>query len=125
MREFAYKLIVNLTRDTVVCERAVIADRPLPRMRGLLGRSCLPQGEGLLLQPAPSIHTAFMRFPIDVVLLDAELRIVKLAHLRPWKAVGAPKARTILELPEGEIFSRGLVVGHQLAVRDDISATEG
>ena len=38
----------------VVCERCTVADSPLTRMRGLLGRRGLSQGEGLLLQPAPS-----------------------------------------------------------------------
>jgi uncharacterized membrane protein (UPF0127 family) len=47
------KLILNVTRGNVVCERGVIADRALPRMRGLLGRSRLATGEGLLLTPAP------------------------------------------------------------------------
>ena len=47
------KLIVNLTRGNVVCEQGVIADRPLRRMRGLLGRRSLKRGDGLLLRPAP------------------------------------------------------------------------
>jgi hypothetical protein len=54
--------IVNLTRQSTVCEQAQIADRPLPHMRGLLGRRSVPAGAGILLGPAPSVHTAFMRF---------------------------------------------------------------
>ena len=78
------KPIVNLTRGSVVCERAVIADQPLRRMRGLLGRRSLPAGDGLLLRPAPSVHTAFMRFPIDVVFLDRDLQVLKVVEaLRP------------------------------------------
>ena len=42
------------------------------RLRGLLGKGDLPSGHGILLRPAWSIHTAFMRFPIDVVFLDAD-----------------------------------------------------
>src|SRR5215207_10055939 len=41
----------------VVCPSCAVADRPLSRLRGLLGRRRLAAGEGLLLKPAPSIHT--------------------------------------------------------------------
>jgi uncharacterized membrane protein (UPF0127 family) len=119
MWESETKLIVNLSLGTIVCEHGVIADRPLPRMRGLLGRRELPAGEGLLLQPAPMIHTAFMRFAIDAVLLDSELTIIKLEpHLEPWRTAGASGARAVLELADGEIARRGLALGHKLATRD-------
>jgi uncharacterized membrane protein (UPF0127 family) len=118
MQQSELKLIVNVSRGTIVCEHGVIADRALPRMRGLLGRRTLPAGEGLLLTPAPMIHTAFMRFAIDAVFLDHELRIVKLEpHLRPWRTAGGSGARAVLELSDGEIARRGLAVGQQLATR--------
>lgn len=115
MRQTEPNVIINATSAMVVCERVVIADRPLSRMRGLLGQRSLPAGEGLLLSPAPSIHTAFMRFAIDAVLLDSRLRIVKLVeHLDPWHAAGARGSRVVLELAEGEIATRGLKVDDRL-----------
>ena len=81
-------------------------------MRGLLGRSDLPQGEGVLLRPAGSIHTFFMRFPIDVVFLNEEDVVVKVVHrLPPWRAAGMKGARTVLELAAGEAESRRIEVG--------------
>ena len=109
------KLIVNLTRGNVVCEQVVIADRARRRMRGLLGRRSLPPGEGMLLQPSPSIHTSFLRFPIDVVFLDRNLRVIKLVeHLPPWHAASAIDGRSALELAAGEIVRRNVQVGDQL-----------
>jgi uncharacterized membrane protein (UPF0127 family) len=111
------KPIVNLTRGRRVCERAVIADQPLRRMRGLLGRRSLPTGEGLLLQPAPSVHSAFMRFPIDVVFLDRNLQVVKVVEsMLPWRTAGARHARAALELAAGEASARGIQVGDRLGV---------
>jgi uncharacterized protein len=113
------KLIVNLTRGSVVVERTVIADRPLRRMRGLLGRASLPPGEGMLLRPAPSIHTAFMRFPIDVVFMDGTFGVLKIvARLAPWRTAFAPRARAVLELAAGESLRRGIELGDQLGVLD-------
>ena len=113
------KLISNLTRGTTVCDRAWEADRALSWMRGLLGRRMLAPGEGLLLQPAPSIHTAGMRFPIDVVFLDREFHVVKVVdRLRPWRIAGASQARSALELAPGEAELRGVSVGDRLAALD-------
>ena len=104
----------------VVCPSCVVADTALSRLRGLLGRRGLPSGEGLLLRPSPSIHTFFMRFPIDVVFLDRELRVLRVADaVKPWRAVACRGARAVLELAAGEASARGIAVGERLSLRDD------
>jgi uncharacterized membrane protein (UPF0127 family)/CheY-like chemotaxis protein len=111
------KLIVSLTRGNVVCEDVAIADRPRRRMRGLLGRGSLPAGEGMLLQPAPSIHTAFMRFAFDAVFMDGTLRVLKIVErLAPWRVASARHSWAVLELAGGEIGARGIEVGDRLGV---------
>ena len=102
--------------DRIACERCDVADHPVARMRGLLGRSDLPQGEGVLLRPAGSIHTFFMRFPIDVLFLDDDDVVLEVVpELRPWRVAGVKGARSVLELAAGEAGSRGLGVGSKLA----------
>jgi uncharacterized protein len=111
------KILVSLTNGTVLCEHMMIADGPWRRMRGLLGRQSLPLGEGMLLQPAPSIHTAFMRFPIDVVFIDGTLRVTKIVHdLRPWRIAAAHRSWGVIELARGEADRREIDVGDQLGV---------
>jgi uncharacterized protein len=101
--------------DEVLLERCWIADRPWSRMRGLLGRSALDQGEGLLLKPCGSVHMFFMRFPIDVVFLDRELSVVSVrTELRPWRTAGARGAKVSLELAAGEAARLGIGPGMQL-----------
>jgi uncharacterized membrane protein (UPF0127 family) len=100
---------------TIVCERCVLADTALTRMRGLLGRRDLPSGEGIWLRPASSVHMAFMRFAIDAVFLDDELRVVKIAEdLRPWRLAGSRGSKSVIELPAGEARRRGLTTGDRL-----------
>jgi uncharacterized protein len=112
------KLIVNLTRGDAVCV-GELADRPLRRMRGLIGRPGLPAGEGLLLSPAPAIHTAFMRFPIDALFLDRDLRVLDIVEqLGPWRVASKYRARAVLELSAGECARRGVEVGDLLELRD-------
>ena len=99
----------------VVVENCLLAETALSRCRGLLGRSGLSSGEGMLLRPASSVHTAFMRFAIDVVFLDRADRVLKVADdLGPWRMAGCRGARAALELPAGEARRRGLRPGVSL-----------
>jgi uncharacterized membrane protein (UPF0127 family) len=109
------EIAIRREDGSIVCERCVLADTALTRMKGLLGRRDLPSGEGILLKPASSVHMAFMRFAIDAVFLDGELRVVKIASdLRPWRAAGSRGAKAVLELPAGESGRRGIRVGDRL-----------
>jgi uncharacterized membrane protein (UPF0127 family) len=108
---------VELRREggDVVCEQCRVAERVFARMKGLLGRRELPREEGLLLRPASAVHTFFMRFAIDVVFLDRELRVVAVrADLRPWRAAACRGARGVLELASGECARRGVRTGDRI-----------
>jgi uncharacterized membrane protein (UPF0127 family) len=100
----------------VVADSVVVADSTLRRLRGLLGKRDLPSGHGVLLRPAWSIHTAFMRFPIDVVFLDADQIVVKIVPtLPPFKTASCRGAREVVELRAGECTRRGLSLGDRVA----------
>jgi uncharacterized membrane protein (UPF0127 family) len=87
----------------------------LPRMKGLLGKRELATGEGLLIQPAPSIHTFFMRFPIDVVFLAKNGKVMKVAaNVGAWRMRSCRHAFAVLELAAGEAERRGITVGDQV-----------
>lgn len=106
--------IVRITSTTAcLAGRAEVANTFGSRLMGLLGRDRLPPGTGLVLQPSNSIHTLFMRFPIDVIFLDDHQRIVATAvHVQPFRiAWGGWKARTAVELPAGTIEQFDLPVG--------------
>jgi hypothetical protein len=89
-------------------------------MRGLLGRAGLEPDEGMLFKPAGSIHMFFMRFAIDAVFCDAELRVLDVVRaLEPWKTAGRKGAKVVVELPVGG--AAGLEAGDRL-VMDTIDA---
>ena len=95
-----------------VCGDCRVADSFASRLSGLLGRRGLEAGEGLLIPRTSSVHTHFMRFAIDVVFLDAEGRVAKIARaLRPWRFAGARGAEDVLELPAGHCDRVGLREG--------------
>jgi uncharacterized membrane protein (UPF0127 family) len=99
----------------VLCERCILADTVPRRLRGLLGRRELPSGEGIVIRPGWSIHTAFMRFPIDVVFVDADQVVVKIVpDLKPWRSATRRGARDVVELTGGECARRGLKEGDRV-----------
>jgi uncharacterized membrane protein (UPF0127 family) len=106
-----------------VCERCIVAETPLMRLRGLLGRSRLVSGDGLLIRPTSAIHTCFMRFPIDAVFLDRDLVVLKVvSDLRPWRLASRRGAKSVLELAAGESRRRGVQAGERLRLSDPIPA---
>jgi len=96
--------VTNVTRGTVLATRLEAAHTGPTRRRGLLGRDGLERGEGLWIAPCESVHTFFMRFPIDLVYLDRERRIKKArSAVGPWRLSACLSAHSILELPAGTI----------------------
>jgi uncharacterized membrane protein (UPF0127 family) len=112
--------VVRVERESdgaVVCERCEVADGFWTRFRGLMLRRGLGAGEGMLIRPAGSVHTLFMRFPLDCVFLDGDLEVVGVrAGVRPWRAAAARGAKATLELPAGAAGRAGLDVGDRLRV---------
>lgn len=107
----------ELTRadGRLVC-RCRVATSFASRFRGLMGVAHLQPESGLLLPGTSSVHTHFMRFPIDVVFLDSELRIVSfVTALRPWRLRAAKTAASVLELAAGECTRLGLAEGDVLS----------
>ncbi|MFH1024044.1 MAG: DUF192 domain-containing protein [Planctomycetota bacterium] len=108
---------INNTRHANVAECVDVADTGFRRMKGLLGRKELPRGHGLLITPCGSIHTAFMRFPIDVIFLDRDGTVLKIRErLPPWRFAACPGARATLELAGGTLADAARV-GETISIR--------
>jgi len=108
--------VTNRRSGTIVGERVVLATGVVSRLRGLLGRTDLVQGEGLWLEPCSSIHMFFMRFPLDALFVDENRLVVRcVPNLRPWRiAAGGVRARAVLELAVGSISRSRTQVGDPL-----------
>jgi uncharacterized membrane protein (UPF0127 family) len=114
--------IDNSTRSTTLADRAEWRGTMWGRGRGLLGRSGLEPGEGIVLTPCASVHMLFMRFAIDVVYLDKQDRVVKTVHrLRPFAfSWGGRGAHHAVELPAGSLAATRTETGDQLTFADKI-----
>jgi uncharacterized protein len=88
--------------------RVEVAESHAERMRGLLRRERLPPGRALLIEGARSVHTFGMRFPIDVALLDRDLRVrwVRTVPQRRF-VLPRPGVHHVLECAPGAAPRRG------------------
>jgi len=110
--------VENETRGCVLAEDCHLANTFWSRGLGLMGRPHLANGEGLLIYPEWSIHTFFMRFPIDVLFVDNQDRVVKMVvAMPPYRPfAGRWGVRYVLELPPNVLPSTGTQVGDQLVL---------
>jgi uncharacterized membrane protein (UPF0127 family) len=106
---------VNLTRGTELVTSLEVADTSRTRLRGLLGRMSLSPGQGLWIVPCQSVHTWFMRFPIDLIYLNGDKRVKRLrSDVSPWRLSACLSGASVLELGAGTICASRTEQGNLL-----------
>lgn len=116
-----HQLLIHASdkRRDVLASKLETADTLAARTKGLLGRKELPTGEGLWIKRCNSIHTFFMRFAIDAVFVDRDLKVVAVHRdLKPWRVTWPHlRATSVFELPSGTLSSSSnLNVGDSLSI---------
>jgi len=105
----------NQSRETLLADRAQIADTSKTRKIGLLKHNRLERGEGLWITPCEGVHTIGMKFPIDVVYLDKKRKVLKIRAAMPkWRMSACLFAHSVLELPSGAAAATNTAAGDQL-----------
>jgi len=107
-------LVHERTRE-VIASRVELAVTRRARRVGLLGRDGIGDQTALVLAPCLAVHTAFMRFPIDVLFVDRRGRALRLVHdLAPWRVAAAIRAYAVIELPAGALRKHEVEPGDRL-----------
>ena len=114
-----YKLY-HVERELVLVENLMMATTFICRLRGLMFTSELLPGEGLFLSPCNSVHTFFMRYPLDVLFLDGQMQILQcLSCIQPNRiSLLVRGARHAVELPAGKIKQYGISAGDNLLISE-------
>ena len=97
--------VFNKTQDAVLITQGRLANTFWLRLRGLLGADPLQEGEGLVLAGEKSIHTLFMGFPIDVVYVDKNYKVIRVdSNMVPYRlGPFVTQSAYVLEMPVGII----------------------
>jgi len=92
------------------------------RKRGLLGRDGLPPGHALVIAPCSMVHTFFMRFAIDVLIVSRRGVVVRAAHAVPARRlVGAWRGFAVVELAAGALAASGTRKGDVVTLEPVVS----
>ncbi len=110
--------VINSTKQKEIADDIKIANTILARMKGLLGRNSLAEGEGLLIRPCKGIHTFGMKFPIDVVFIDGNNCVIAtLSNIQPNRVSNMYfGAACVLEVQAGTVNRTATFPGDQLEI---------
>ena len=110
------KQLIDETNGAVLIQTLETAETFWTRLRGLQFRGSLPSDRGIFLSPCSSLHTCFMRFPIDVLMLDVEKVVLEhRRNIQPWRFVFCPKNTT--SVIETKVDALVETAGKRLAIR--------
>ena len=100
--------LFNPKTQEVFADNLKLNNTYFSRLIGLMFKKNLAAGSGIILKPCTQIHTCFMRFNIDVIFLDKDLKVLHvIENMKSWRI--SPlflKARYTVELPAGTLKGR-------------------
>lgn len=109
---------INSTKHREIANKLKVAENVFTRMKGLLGRSSLAEGEGLLIRPCKGIHTFGMKFPIDVVFLNKNNRVIAISKNIPPNRMTRiyHRASSVIELSAGTAEATDIYIGDEVEI---------
>ena len=111
--------LIDAATGTVIANQVEAAFDSASRRRGLLGCDQWATGRALVLAPCAAVHTCFMRFPIDVVFVDRDGRVRKVAeHVKAWRISASPRAFAAIEMAAGSAAAANLRSGSRVAISE-------
>jgi len=111
--------LFNQTQNFKISESVEVAGNFFSRAKGLMFRTSLKENHSLWIKNCTHVHTFFMRFAIDLIFVDRNLKVQKTyACAKPWRHffLGTWKSDSVFELPEGTLNKCLVKVGDQLYV---------
>ncbi|KUO50526.1 MAG: hypothetical protein APF76_07715 [Desulfitibacter sp. BRH_c19] len=108
--------VFNESKNTILLEEVEIADSFFLRLKGLLGKSSLPHGKGIIIKPCKAVHTMAMSFTIDVAFVDKNNYICHIIDsMLPYKfSPTIRKADYVIEAPASTFKTSGTNLGDKI-----------
>jgi len=116
-KRITYNLF-NKSKNCLIASKTSISDNFFLRLKGLMFKESMSEEEALVFYHTPSIHTFFMRFPIEVVFLNKKMQVIEIyQELKPRKIVFSTSSSIAIELPAFKTSNKTLEIGDILELR--------
>ena len=109
--------LINKNTKEVLFSNVTIAETFIQRLCGLMFRSSISNDTTFVFYRTSAIHTFFMRFPIDIIFLDRDMKVVDICKLvKPWRMRVCPGSKAVIECSGNVTGKKGLKEGDKLSV---------
>jgi uncharacterized membrane protein (UPF0127 family) len=109
--------IVEKNKQNIISQEGQVANTFFKRLVGLMFKKSIGPEYALIFYNATSIHTFFMRFPIDIIFLDKNNQIIRISQaLKPWRMVFCSHSKVTIELPAHKTKENSSKVGDFLEI---------
>lgn len=116
----AAQRLKNVRNGRIVAHHVVGAFDSASRRTGLLKHDAFSEGSALIIAPSNSVHTFFMKFPIDLAFVSRSGHVLKVcADVPAWRIAGSLRAFGVIELPAGALTNSDTRAGDQLVIGDE------
>ena len=110
-------MLRNVRTGLLVATELETAFDSADRRKGLLGRAGLGPGQALIIAPTNLVHTFTMRFPIDILFVGKDGRVIKVRHaVPPRRIAGAWGGFAVVECAAGQVERSGTRPGDSIEV---------
>ncbi|RAP52200.1 MAG: hypothetical protein BZ138_03555 [Methanosphaera sp. rholeuAM270] len=118
---YIIEIIKRKNQQRYKIENIDYADTFYKRLVGLIGKKKI---NGLIFKQkhhnplSGSIHTCFMKIPIDIIYINNNMKIQESTTLAPWKLHIPQKGniKYIIELPEKSIEKNNIEIGDTIQI---------
>jgi len=111
--------ITHSNTDIALGSNIKLANTFWSRLKGLMFQDSFGEHDGIYFTWSKSVHNCFVKFPIDVIFISKDYKIVKIIRsFKPWRFTRIYlTASHVIELPENTVTD-SFNVGDQLEVVD-------
>jgi len=110
--------IINPDNQKILFSNSYEAKSFWQRLIGLMFKKGMGIEDALIFYNAPSIHTFFMRFPIDIIFLDKNTKVLKILKIcQPNKIFFFRGASCTIECQGGATDIKQIYEGQTLKIK--------
>lgn len=108
-------MLINSISGKILVKNVEEAIKYSHRLKGLLGRKSIDEDYALIIYSCSGVHTWFMRFPIDIILLDKNKRVIKIyTNMQPWKTTKIITGANYVIEAKGNSIASEVKIGHTI-----------